>query len=176
MSEKRKTIPFSNYGGYRRFCLAWWNELSRHLIGLSAGNPHASSGESHYIRWGLPGWMYDIYTFYHRGRYGWAPRDTWSLDHYLNGVLAGALWHLAEHTNGTPAGYPSMHSGTDETDHQQWERDLKRWATAFSEDPADVEIFDTPKYEKHHAEETRRRDALNAALREMTPWWEALWD
>jgi hypothetical protein len=36
----------------------------------------------------------DIRTLYRRARHGWAPRDVWSLDHYLNRVLAGSLEHL----------------------------------------------------------------------------------
>ena len=57
-----KPIKFWSFGGYRRFCSAWWRDLFRSCtIGL----------------------IYDIKTYWHRARYGWAPRDTWSLDHYL---------------------------------------------------------------------------------------------
>jgi len=30
-------------------------------------------------------------TVYHRARYGWSERDTWSADHYLAGVIADIL-------------------------------------------------------------------------------------
>ena len=55
--------------------------------------------------------------------------------------------------------------------------DLRRWATAFAEDPDDVDIYDRENgYARHNAEETRRRTNLHTALKELEPWWEALWD
>ena len=180
--QYRQAIPYSNYFGYRRFCLSWWNELSRWVFGLSFGNP---------LHWGLPGWMWDIYSFWHRGRYGWCNQDTWSLDSYLNKVLAGSLEHLAHHSHGVPAGFPEgveewvpsrsaevSGTGSDDVDARflLWQAKLLEWAKAFSEDPSDVDIYDAPDYTKHRAEEERRREALHKALKEMELWYEALWD
>lgn len=185
----KKPLRYSNYGGYafnKGRNLYWWSELSRHLIGLRFHPSYAEIGESRF-RWGLPGWCYDLYTFWHRGRYGWAPRDTWSLDYYMNKVLAGALERLAQDSHGVPAGFPDREHTPDihavgSTDGDVdarfalWQAKLLEWAKAFSEDPQDVDIYDTPVYTQHRAEETRRRDALHKALREIEPWWEALWD
>ncbi len=175
----RKPIPFCSFGGYRRFCSWWWNDLLWYVTGISVDHSRREMKrpwwEFAYVR--RPGWLLDIHNYWHRARYGWAPKDTWSLDNYLNGVLAGALTHLADHSHGTPAGYPSVAATLEtETDHAQWESDLRRWAKVFSEDPDDVEIYDKPDYTAQWAEETRRRDAIHQALREMEPWWDALWD
>lgn len=174
----KKATTFSSFGGYRRFCGAWWNDLFWYVIGISGTN-HWNREESWWktVRWRQPGWVNDIVTFCHRGRYGWAPRDTWSLDYYMNRVLSGALVHLADTANGAPAGY-GMPEGAElgETNFEKWDADLRRWAKAFSEDPQDVDIYDKPEYVKHRAEEERRRTALHEALREMEPIWEGLWN
>jgi len=44
----------------------------------------------------------EIKWFVQRGRRGWADRDTWSLDWYLNGWMPDALRYLKEHKHGTP--------------------------------------------------------------------------
>jgi hypothetical protein len=177
----RKAIPFCSFGGYRRFCSWWWHDLLWYVTGISVDKYRREMKRPWWRFAALrrPGWAADIYTYWHRARYGWAPKDTWSLDHYLNGVLAGSLVHLADHSYGTPAGYPTLEltEATDATDHVKWEADLKRWARAFSEDPDDVDIYDASDgYVKQWAEEKRRRDAIHQALREMEPWWDALWD
>ena len=139
----------------------------------------------------------DIRTLYRRARHGWAPRDVWSLDHYLNRVLAGSLEHLAETTHGAPVGYPYLvphirdgesmrpYRHTDDpndvvTDHERWVIDLRRWAVSFRQAADDSDIFeDGARFvstESQLAEMQRRSDALRQALVEMTPWWEALWD
>ena len=140
----------------------------------------------------MPGWCYDIHTFWHRGRYGWAPRDTWSLDHYLNRVLAGSLECLARDSHGVPAGFPEgmeywvppasqeiPDSGSNDVDarFKLWQDKLLEWAKAFHEDPDDVVIYDREDdYVRQRAEEERRRVNLHKALKEMEPWWEGLWD
>lgn len=161
----RKSIRFSSFGGYQTFSSYWWKELLWYVIGLHISDYRAKCMMS------IPGWMQDIYTFYHRGRYGWAPRDTWSLDGYLNHVLAGTLEYLAEHSHGSA--YPL----TDEDPNgERWPADLRRWAHAFSEDPQEVDIYDAPDYTQHRAEEIRRRQNLHTALKEIEPVWESLWD
>ena len=139
----------------------------------------------------------DLRTIYHRARYGWAPRDAWSLDHYLNHVLAGALEHLADTSHGTPLGYPHrvphVRDGqslrprreSDDfndvvTDDERWRTDLRRWAVAFRQAADDSDIFQAGSSfvstESQGAEMDRRSQALQQALVEMIPWWEYLWD
>lgn len=163
-------IRFSSYTPYRWFSRYWCREVLWYVVGLRMS---AHSGES--MQWAMPGWCRDLYTFYHRGRYGWAPRDTWSLDIYLNRVLAGSLTHLAEHTHGCPQEYFDA-SATDNECHR-WNAELRRWALAFREDPQDVDIYDRDNnYAAQKAEEDRRRANLHQALKEIEPMWEALWD
>ena len=139
----------------------------------------------------------DAHTLYRRARYGWAPRDVWSLDHCLNRVLAGALEHLANTAHGAPVGYPyaALHVRDGEsmrpfrndddpndvvTDHERWQADLRRWAVVFREAADDRDIFEeASRFQtaaSQLAEMQRRSDALRQALTEMTRWWEALWD
>lgn len=160
MVHHSNPIKFCSFGGYRRFCKAWWKDL---------------------FWWLTRGWAYDIQNYWLRARYGWAPRDTWSLDDYISGVLGGALEHLAANTHGTPPCYPRI-SHADctpdcEPDHAQWEADLRRWAAAFR-------AYSTHDYyEKHgkdykswHEDEIARYKAVQQALREIEPWFGALWD
>lgn len=139
----------------------------------------------------------DVRTLYRRARYGWAPRDVWSLDYYLNGVLAGALVRLAESTHGAPYGYPySMPHVADGgvmrpyresdnpddvvTDFARWSADLRRWAIAFQEASTDEDVYldeaRFPTHESQFAEVERRYAALHQTLAEMMPWWQGLWD
>src|SRR3954467_1855490 len=132
---------------------------------------------------GWPGWMADVYTYWHRARYGWAPRDTWGLDGYLEKVLGGALDHLADKAHGVPGGYPNPDwdgeeaSWDSDAGYAQWQADLHRWALAFRESAEGVEIYDRADgYVQHNAEEARRNANRETALREMTIWWQALWN
>lgn len=175
----KKSIHFCSFGGANRFCESWWCDLGWYVIGLSWTPVYNRDAQPWWrtLHWRRPGWLSDILTYWHRARYGWAPKDTWSLDYYLNGVLAGALLHLAETANGCPAGYGR--EGADkyeDSDFEKWDADLRRWALAFSEDPNDVEIYDKPEYVLHRAEEERRRENIRRALQEIEPWWEALWN
>ena len=161
-------IPFCSLGGFRLFSSYWWADLLWYVTGIQISILHLYYDVRPRIRWRVPGWCGDLYTYWHRARYGWAPRDTWSLDVHLNRVLAGTLEHLADHTLSYPATY---------TSHEQWESDLRRWAQAFREDPQDVDIYDRDdNYTQHRAEEDRRRANLHAALKELEPLWEGLWD
>lgn len=156
-------IRFSSFGGYRRFCGYWWRDLRRAVT---------------------TGWLYDVRAYWHRARYGWAPRDTWSLDHYVAGVLGGALYHLADKSNGAPAGYPRTTPATDETgdvvtDFYQWRDDLYRWADAFAAYARDDyhELHGhKPTFDDWHSDEQRRRENLHRALKEIEPWFPALWN
>ena len=153
--EMKQPIKFCSFGGYRMFSVPWWKDLGQ---------------------WITRGWLRDIKTYWHRARYGWAPRDTWSLDHYVSGVLGGALAHLAKHKNGTPSGYPCLDPQC-HTDHDRWVADLQRWAEAFAAYARDdyYELHGTD-YKAWHADEKRRQENMEQALKEMTPWFTALWD
>lgn len=173
----KKPHYFFSFGHYRRFSWWWWNDLCHYLIGISYDFNASELGRRPI--WGsVPGWCYDLYTFYHRGRYGWAPRDVWNLDYYYNRVMAGSLEHLANTTHGHPPNYRGDGDDMDGTiAAANWDSDLRKWANAFSEDPSDVDIYDREDgYKAHLAEETRRREAIHQALKEMEPYWEHLWD
>jgi hypothetical protein len=66
------------------------------------------------------------------------------------------------------------------TDHERWQSDLRRWATAFRQAADDSDIFQDGSpfdtVESQLAEMQRRSNAVRQVLAEMTPWWEALWD
>lgn len=169
----RKPIPFCSFVSYRPFTQSWWCDLLWYATGVSTSHSYAF-GDGR-IRWRTPGWYSDLYTYWHRARYGWAPRDTWSLDGHLNHVLAGTLEYLADHTHGCPQGYFDVTKPDDEC--HKWNTDLRRWAQAFSEEPNDVTIYDrNNKYVQQRAEEDRRRQNIHTALKEIEPVWEGLWD
>lgn len=160
LSKATNPIKFSSFGGYRPFCVSWWKDLWRTMT---------------------TGWIYDVRTYWHRARYGWAPKDTCSLDHYLNGVLGGALRHLADHSYGCPFGYPhpEKHLNDDDCDESfdLWVGDLRKWATAFENASRDdyYEVHGS-NYAAWHADEKARLEAVHQALKDMEPWWDALWD
>ncbi len=173
----KRSITLCSFGGYRLFCESWWSDLTSYVFGVGWTARYSRTGWWwRTLCWRTPGWCYDIFTYWHRARYGWAPRDTWGLDGYLNGVLAGSLVHLADTACGAPAGYGCNDGITGETNFEKWDADLRRWALAFYEDPEDVDIYDTPDYVKHRAEEDRRRYNLQRALAEIAPYWQSLWN
>jgi len=163
-------INLCSFVGYRPFSSYWWRELGRYVV---------------------VGWWRDIATFYRRGRYGWAPRDTWSLDYYLAQVLAGTLTHLSEHGHGSPGTYPYHQAMvltadgprlfdplTDNytdviCDHELWRADQARWAKAFQDILKSSHQDDVNKWLD---EEKRAYDAVSKALQEMSPWFGSLWD
>ena len=191
-----KPISFSSFGGYRRWCAAWWMNLLRYMTGISYDRhswewwehvPVPRIGPS--LRafftswsWKMPGWVSDIYTCWHRGRYGWAPRDTWSLDDYLDRVIGQSLLRLAQDSHGSPHGYPHKFLADDGTtmaqgDYARWVTDLTRWGNAFLAQAEGIGVKDHNwNWHDAYAEETRLRNARNAALAEMIPWWDALWN
>ncbi|MGE0450303.1 MAG: hypothetical protein AB7Q29_12070 [Vicinamibacterales bacterium] len=66
------------------------------------------------------------------------------------------------------------------TDHERWQADLRRWATAFRKAADNSDIFEDRSplrtVDAQAAGMQRRSDALRQTVAEMTPWWEALWD
>lgn len=184
-----KPIHFSSFGGYRRFCSSWWNDLLWYTIGIDfSGWLHYREIDTARVTWGLPGWCHDVYTYWHRARYGWAPRDVWSLDHYLNRVLGSTLAHLADTTHGTPGGYPlGSKAPTDEygnpaTDHDQWNADLRKWSDAFLDLHAWDETGERAEFDKGTnvrdvcKMEENKYKKVEKALKELGPWWGGLWD
>ena len=169
----RKPIRFCSFGSYRPLTRFWWGDLLWYATGVSISHLYAF-GDGR-IRWRKAGWYSDLHAYWHRARYGWAPRDTWSLDGHLNDVLAGTLEYLADHTHGCPQSYVVAAKPYDEC--REWNTDLRRWAHAFSEDPNDVAINDrSQNYTQQRAEEERRRQNIHVALKEIEPVWESLWD
>lgn len=155
-------IPFRYRSMYRWFSTYWWTEFWHDVTS---------------------GFWRDCYTLYHRARYGWAPRDVWNLDNYLDKVLAETLRHLADTTHGTPSGYPHLTNppldddGMPITNHAQWVADLRRWADAFDADEWEFEVTDETKIgEMWHQRALEVRQGKLQALTELTPWWGSLWD
>lgn len=153
--------------------------MKKEPIKFFHGNPcrrFSSYWLKHYLWYFWKGWRQDVHGIYHRARYGWAPRDLWNLDFYLNKVIAETLERLAETKCGTPVGYPQRNPVNTEVepDHDLWRADLKRWAKAFRDvNTLEEEKMDIPTY----MDESRKRwDALEQTLIEMAPWWGALWD
>ena len=58
---------------------------------------------------------------YQRATRGWADCDTWSLDHYLDEVLAEAIEHLRKHNHGYPP----------ELTEQKWDTILAQMVEGF---------------------------------------------
>jgi hypothetical protein len=187
MMTRRVPVRWFFYPDNRRFSAFWCNAWLDYLTGLSLRNRF--DGSWHHPKLSCPGWCRDLRNIYLRARYGWAPVDVWDLHSYVNGVLAGSLTHLANHTHGTPTSYlgewyanpdhslVSDDMETHEAAHTRWTTDLHRWAQAFAESPDDVNIYDAANdYRTQNAEETRRRTNIEAALRDLSDHWFELWD
>lgn len=165
-------IPIFSSIGYRRFCKSWWREVFR-----------------------LPvRWARDIKSFIHRGRYGWTYEDTWSLDNYLARVMGSTLLHLSKHAHGCPANYCGNAKSGDNLNDQydesskKWSADLERWGQAFR----DYYIWqeNNLEFQYDHGDDkknprgyaARKKDEaaihknVQTALKEMGPWFPALWD
>lgn len=167
----RDPINFCSLGGYRWFSSYWWKDLLSYPF---------------YDFWR------DCKTFYLRGRYGWAPRDTWNLESHLARTLAGTLNHLADHTHGVPATYPTGKTlpqdvateGVYDSAFILWQKDLRRWAKTFDD------YYDWHMNGRELAYNVREKKGMNALLRkekeitnnitktfrEIGPWFRALWD
>lgn len=127
--------------------------------------------------WGAVRWVKDtpynlrrLKWSFVRARKGWAPNDTWSFDHYLNGVLRDGLRHLAEHTHGHPGFYNS---------HEEWQEFLRSVAQAIEDYEKEEDDTHTHLYEPVEVW-TKRRDekyaAMQKKLHEMVDVWGHLWD
>lgn len=166
-------IRFSSYTPYRWFSHYWCREVLWYVVGLRMS---AHSDES--MQWAMPGWCRDLYTFYHRGRYGWAPRDVWDMNNYLNGVIGHMLRHLAENSMSAP----SAHTNNDSDGYDTWKSDLETWSRAFLDlqawnDHGEQDAFDSgADWSTIRDMEQRKYAAVERALKEMAPWWGALWD
>jgi len=162
MVPNNAPIKFSSFGGYRRFCRRWWKDLWRTIT---------------------VGWIYDVQAYWHRARYGWAPKDTWSLDHYLDSVIGASLMHLAEKSHSVPCGYPKQNVAWSETfdvdaAHARWRSDLRRWGQAFLDAAAIDDLYDVygSDYYMRDIATQERIKRRGDALIEMIPWWDSLWD
>lgn len=159
-------IPILSPIGYRRFCKPWW----RSLFSLR--------------------WIRDIKSFIHRGRYGWAPEDTWSLDSYLARVMGSTLLHLGKYSHGYPGNYGNVRDSFDDEGiaeaSKKWSADLERWGQAFRDYYVWHENNLDFQYDYHRngprGKAARKKDEaaihknIQTALKEMGPWFPALWD
>lgn len=176
---KQKAFQFFSLGRYRPFCDAWWNDGLAYWTGLDfSGRQHILEIDARRVEWHRPRWCHDIYTYWHRARYGWAPQDTWDLDNYLDTVIGHSVIHLSNHTHSAPTGYPRLmnlpldgdwspvtdYDWSPVTDYDQWRADLLRWGTACAMASAALE------------DEDASAAARTKALEEMLPWWDSLWD
>lgn len=151
---RKKPARLCSYTPYRLFSRFWWKEL-----------------------WDYPlrGIWRDISAFIHRGIYGWAPRDVWSLDWHLARVYAGALHHLSENNCGCPGTWELRPDG--EYNFSSWNEQLREWAATFYHYANDNyhELYGTND-KAWSEDEDARSAALHQALREIEPWFGALWD
>lgn len=118
---------------------------------------------------------YELYTFYHRGRYGWARQDTWSLDNYLARVFAGSLKQLADKSWGYPVDVESA---------VEWDSTLRRWSKAFedyfdwSENSRDL-AYDMRDEHQRAAMKARWEEIssnVNTVMSEMGKKFPHIWD
>lgn len=114
--------------------------------------------------------------FFIRGWRGWAPHDTWSFDHYMAGVIAGGLKHLAEHTHGWPGYHPVEVAGSyEEQDKvrphfetfEEWQAYLRETAAWFESYAND----DTLDWSLERYEEFTKR-----ILPKFIAFWGSYWD
>ncbi len=124
-------------------------------------------------------WLYRRFIgFFVRGWRGWAPHDTWGLDHYIARILADALPHLATNVHGYPPEfYPDGGLKSEYTREEsdaafdawiKWLYDKAEWFDWYAKDDdgiSDDRGWITPgmsKEEKH-----RRIEAHNAKMKEF---------
>lgn len=174
-----RPIPFSILGGYRRFSGYWWRELLWYVTGVRIIPIHVDAEkESWDVEYGYPVWGYDLYTFWHRGRYGWAPRDAWNVDTHLDRVMSQMLAHLAETTHSYPGdGYDSIESWR--TQLREWSQDLIA-PEEFSESEEStcmiMKARSEEDYDAYRVIEQRLRGRHDAALHAVIDHWHTLWD
>jgi len=166
----RDPIEFCSLGGYHWFSSYWWKDLLSYPF---------------YDFWR------DCRTFYLRGRYGWAPRDTWNLESHLARTFAGTLNHLADHTHGVPGDYPGgtgLNNGNEDPNYDtafaNWQTDLRRWAGAFDnyydwhQNGRDMSynVRDKSSMKELIRKEKAITNDITKTFKEIGPWFRALWD
>ena len=133
----------------------------------------------------------EIKWFLQRGRRGWADRDTWSMDSYLERVIPGMLIRLANAAHG----YPCQNKTCDKQCYscnqcppqicdsckcqEEWEAGLLKTATIFrylQENPWDERCSSAMSgaelVEESKKDEQMRKEALEWLFNN----WESLWD
>lgn len=88
---------------------------------------------------------YDAKYASQRVRKGWSHRDVWSIDWHLMEILPEMLRHLAETTQGYPAGFGQSQSTNasimGEESDEHWEAQYKAWQYALRLAASDIEAF-----------------------------------
>ena len=130
-------MPYFGFiSGYRPFCLPWW----KHYAKISTyTNP---------IKW-----------FVQRGLRGYAERDHWSLDNYLNDVIPGLVRDLKNHLHSFPMGMSVP----------EWEGILEEIASGFEAGNLVDDCFD-PKEEKE------LRAKFDRGMELFVKYYRNLWD
>lgn len=118
-----------------------------------------------------PPW-YHVKWFVQRGRRGWADCDVWSLDSYLERVLAGSLRQLRDVSLTWPGPIPG--GDTRFESPEQWQAFLTRIAEALSKDQ--FRLVEGETIEQQIARETAEYEAKQQAIRDLADWWGSLWD
>lgn len=112
----------------------------------------------------------EIKWFVHRGRHGWAPRDTWSLDDYLARVISESVKHLRDTSHGHPGDICDCVD-----DHHRDCNGMQRWNEILDEIIEGFEASRDPWGlfgESYDAAKAKRDRSLELLKR----YWTALWD
>ncbi len=82
-----------------------------------------------------------LWGFFQRGWRGWADHDVWGLDHYLAGVMAGALWRLADTHHGYPVDFMPGYPGSWECTSEESEAASAAWAAWLRDKAAHLQWY-----------------------------------
>lgn len=171
---QKTPLSFSSFSyGYSILSLYWWRDLLSYLTGIHVRTALMSQSlRTNRIVVQVPGWWSDLTTFYHRGRYGWAPRDVWNLNSHMEKVLAETLLHLATNTHS----YAPTHSP------ESWNTQLREWAAdllafrQFLDSEEYVALALARDFKAMDAKEAQVVGRRDAALQGIIESWNHLWD
>jgi hypothetical protein len=102
----------------------------------------------------------EIKSFIHRGLYGYANNDVWSLDYYLAKVISNSVRHLKEHLHGYPSGLTE----------DEWDEILEKIIIGFE---ANIKLDDV---EYNSAEHKEKLKAFNIGMKLFVKYFNNLWD
>lgn len=122
----------------------------------------------------LDAWR-ELGQMWHRARYGWAPEDTWSLDHTLAEVLPSMLRYLKDHRH-TLGYFPEREDLLTADADQAWSDIASQQADAWLE--AMASAWDTYRglLAGSAPSDDPRWEQVHAAFRDLVDHLEYLWD